>query len=183
VKETVERLVIKENRFDSLKVVEIIVSSQKGKFRLNNLLPQGWIFVEGNKPIHTDPERKRIQIPQTQKDKKTNKEVPFLSVPGNTIGLLHEAGHAFIDEEMSMDDIELDLYLRQKMNYQSLSSFTQVELKEYVRLVLKAEKKAWDFALSTYSNLLKMGFNIEPDLNKNDLKSLAARKMKSYPIP
>lgn len=161
--------VIKTDYYLCLKQIDIIVYTEKSTLDLGSLLPENWEIWETKSRLHTDPDRKRIVIPED-----------YFKAPGNVFSFLHEAGHALSDESKNDGEIEEDILLRDKYNHLGSNAFTIQEKSRFQVLVIKSEKKAWDWALKTISEYRKRGIDLEPSLSGNDLEKLAKQKVKSY---
>lgn len=170
----------KPGALDAFKEISLTVVSGKIKQSLNDLLPDFWSFGESrDERLHTDPERKLVLLPKgILKSGQEN----FFRQPVSVFRVLHEIAHAKLDENKSEEDIEIQYRLRDKFAYEGPESFSDEEKKQYEKLVLFDEKRAWQIALELYNKLGEKGLNAEPRLSRNDLLLLAERKLNTYKI-
>lgn len=86
--------------------------------------------------------------------------VDTLKRAGAFFDILHEIGHTYIplskDEENLRNKLERNL------------AFSEEEKKQYFKVVLKTERKAWAYALSKYRQLKKDGIDIFPEAENNE---------------
>lgn len=153
---------------------EIIISinNSNTQFVLNDLLPDFWkIEISYRKRTCADPERKIIRLPPQ-----------FFTAQGALLILLHEIGHAILDENRMYEEIEEEIQLRDKLNYIGIDQFTPQELERFDSLVLTQEKLAWEYATKTYLELKQQGINIEPNIPENQIITFANEKTSSYEV-
>lgn len=159
-----------QSQFDSFQIVEVVLQNSNTRLSINSLLPNFWSIVQSpNVRIHTDPDRKRVVIPNA-----------YFSQPGNVFSLFHEIGHAIVDNAKSEMDIEEEIFLRDKYRNLGPSSLSDTERVKFQILVIDSEKSAWNWALKTINDYRKRKIDLEPSLSKNDMKKLANQKLASY---
>lgn len=159
-----------QSQYDDFQLVEVVFLNGNTRFLVNSLLPTFWTIVQApNARIHTDPDRKRIVIPN-----------PYLNQSGNMFSLFHEIGHGIVDDTKNEMEIEEEIFLRDKYSQLGPNSLSAMEKNRFRMLVVDSEKEAWKWALKTITNCRDRGLDLEPSLTKNDLKKLANQKLASY---
>lgn len=159
-----------KSNYSAFQEIDILVDTQEATFSMSSLLPLNWGFVQKNGiKLHTDSYRKLIVIPPDY----------FKSV-GNYYSLLHEVGHAFIDETKDFEEIEEEIYLRDKRNHIGSSTFSISERQRYKNLVINSETQAWKYAITKLLELKSLGIDLEPQLSIKDLESVAEKKLQTY---
>lgn len=158
--------------FSQEQPIEISVPGQSKEFILNSLVPKYWKILQ--KPgikLHTDPDRKQILVPEH-----------YFNLPGNAFSLLHEIGHANLDDSKSEESLEEEMALRDQLTYKGPNSFTEEQKINFRTIVYVDEENAWNFALSTNKRLKESGINLEPEMTEEALRNLASQKLLSYNI-
>lgn len=163
--------VIKYHQIESLKFIEILVGDPHKKISINSLLPIGWEIVETlrNIRINTDPERKRINVPQN-----------YIEIPGHLFSLLHEIGHANHDEGISEEQLEQEIYIRDKFTHSGWDALVTEEKEFFKDVIIINERNAWNYALVTLHKFNQFGIDFEPTMSFQELISYAQQKLSSY---
>lgn len=154
------------NPYDKFQTIEVSI----GNLVLNKLLPDFWSIVQSPKNrIYSDPERRRIVIP-----------TDYFKSQGNVFSLLHEIGHAILDESESEEDIEEEIFLRDKYCQLGPEALSPMEKSKFNILVIGSEKFAWNWAIQTVIEYRKKSVDFEPLVSVHDLTRIANKKLVSY---
>lgn len=158
------------NLFNNSQEVEIIFHNNNVTLPLKSMLPESYSIIQkSGSRLHTDPDRKCIFIP-----------TGYFNQAGNVLSLFHEFAHAHLNESAEPDDLDDELYLRDKYNHIGSNSFTEMEMDKFRKLVIKSEKLSWAYAIEEVNYYKDLGLNLEPDLTLNDLVEIAKQKLSSY---
>jgi len=159
-----------KSEFDTIYKIEIFIETLGGVYPLSSLLPDSWHFAQKKGArLHTDPYRKLVVVP-----------MDYFNNIGNNFSLVHETGHAHIDETKEYGEIDEEIYLRDKLNHMGKLSFSESEKIRYKTLVIACEIEAWKYAIDKIIQLKEKGVNLEPQLSIKDLKDIAGKKLKTY---